>query len=70
MKTTEYLYGIKPTEFAVLPYKKAIEFKVEAARQLLYKLLYDFHYEIRDDTRINKVHAAIKFNKELLKELK
>jgi len=69
MKTTQYLYDIDPSEFADMPYKDALAYKVEAGRKLISHLMYDFHYSERDDVRANKVHAAIKFNNQLLKEL-
>ena len=69
MKTTQYLYGIEPSEFSDLNYVDAIVYKITAAHKLIHHLMYDFHYSDRDDERANKVHSAIKHNEGLLNEL-
>ena len=72
MKKYEYLYDFTPEELLKLeqlPYKKAIQLKILKAVQLKKKLLKE-GYSKSDMTRVNKVHKAIKFNENLLKELK
>jgi len=68
MLTTEYLYGCQSTEFADLPYREALVYKLTKAKSLLYELVYT-HYTIRDDFRIHDIGKAISFNEKLLKEL-
>ena len=68
MKKTPYLYGVEPSSFASLPYRQALQFKVDAARKLIIKLLKP-HYLKRDDYRLNSVISAQKFNQKLLEEL-
>jgi len=69
MKTTLYLYGIEPTEFADMHYKEALEYKIECAKQLI-SSLYDDPFGSREDKRIDDIFEAIEFNERLLKELK
>jgi len=72
VKKYEYLYDFTPEELSKLeqlPYKKAIQLKILKAVQLKKKLLKE-GYSKSDMTRVNKVHKAIKFNENLLKELK
>jgi len=72
VKKYEYLYDFTPEELLKLeqlPYKKAIQLKILKAVQLKKKLLKD-GYSKSDMARVNKVHKAIKFNENLLKELK
>ena len=66
-KSTEYLYVCKPCEFAELPYKRALEFKIKKGKHLLTELL-NIHFMQRDDERIKAVIKAIEFNQFLLRE--
>lgn len=69
MRTKEYLYDVSDmVPISHMPYKQAIEYKIELANKLLSKLL-NVQYELRDTVRVREVLNAIKFNKELLKEL-
>ena len=68
MKTTQYLYNISPKTLRSLLYEEALKVKITHAKVLIEQLL-EPHYTVRDDERIEAVHKAIKFNKELLKEL-
>lgn len=52
-----------------LTYIQALEYKIKAAETLLKNLVY-VELENRDLTRINFVMKAIKFNKELIEEVK
>lgn len=69
MITTEELYGISPKILASMNYKEALEYKIQGARKLMIKLL-EPHFMEQDTHKIRKVGKAIKFNEELLKELK
>jgi len=69
MKTTQYLYGVSPTEFSDLPYSIALQYKIGKA-SILIEELYEVSHPIRDDIRIHDIHKAIKFNAKLLEELK
>jgi len=69
MQRTKYLYNIDPHELASMNYLEAIEYKLTSAKQLIADL-YEIRMDSRDEDRIFKVHKAINFNKELLKELK
>ena len=66
--TTEYLYGCHLSLFADMPYRQAIEFKLEQAKALIYSLMQSDYTE-RDDARVKAVFKAIKFNESLLEEL-
>lgn len=69
MITTEELYGISPQTLASMNYKEALEYKIQGAKQLMIKLL-EPNFMEQDMYKINKVAKAIKFNEQLLKELK
>ena len=66
--TTQDLYGISPKDLADLPYKQALQLKIQGAKAILIKLL-EPNFMDRDSHRINKINKAIKFNEQLLKEL-
>lgn len=67
--TTEELYGISAKNLADIPYKQALQLKVQGAKAILVTLL-EPNFMDRDTHKINKVNKAIKFNEQLLKELK
>lgn len=67
-KSTMYLYNLDPHVLADMPYKQALEHKIEAASILVSELLVP-HYTVRDYVRVADVFNAIKFNESLLKEL-
>lgn len=67
-----YLYGFTKEQITALssqPYEQAIQTKIEAAKALNVRLMQPDFMD-RDNTRINDVGKAIKFNKQLLEELK
>ena len=66
--TTQELYGISPKDLTNLPYKQALQLKVQGAKAILTKLL-EPNFMEQDTYKINKVNKAIKFNEQLLKEL-
>ena len=66
--TTEELYGISPKTLADIPYRQALQLKVEGAKAILVKLL-EPNFMDRNSHKINKINKAIKFNEQLLKEL-
>lgn len=68
-QSTDYLYGVDSKTFMDLPYKDALNFKIKAAKSLL-KVLFEPGYLKADHYRINSVSKAIKFNLNLLEELK
>lgn len=68
MKSTQYLYGVEPSRFSDMPYRLAIEFKIECCKELKDDLLID-GYRAADVERLDAVVKAEKFNNQLLKEL-
>ena len=66
--TTEELYSISPKTLTDLPYKEALQLKIEGAKAILVTLL-EPNFMDRDTHKINKINKAIKFNEQLLKEL-
>lgn len=68
ISTTQELYGISPKQLADIPYKQALQLKIEGAKAILVTLL-EPNFMDRDSHKINKVNKAIKFNQQLLAEL-
>ena len=68
-KSTYYLYDLDPKLLVKLSYVEAINLKIDSAKKLI-KVLFEPSYMNRDNTRINDVYKAIKFNQALLEELK
>ena len=68
-KSTYYLYDLDPKVLINLFYVEAINLKIDSAKKLI-KVLFEPSYMDRDNTRINDVNKAIKFNQALLEELK
>lgn len=68
-KSTYYLYDLDPKLLINLSYVEAINLKIDSAKKLI-KVLFEPSYMDRDNTRINDVNKAIKFNQALLEELK
>ena len=68
-KSTYYLYDLDPKLLIILSYVEAINLKIDSAKKLI-KVLFEPSYMNRDNTRINDVYKAIKFNQALLEELK
>lgn len=68
-KSTYYLYDLDPKLLINLSYVEAINLKIDSAKKLI-KVLFEPNYMDRDNTRINDVNKAIKFNQALLEELK
>ena len=67
-----YLYGFTKEQITALssqPYEQAIQTKIKAAKALNIRLKQP-NFMDRDSTRINSVDKAIKFNQQLLEELK
>lgn len=72
LKPHVYYYGFDETSVQRLKemkYEQAISYKILAAKALLHRLL-DVHMTQRDNARISDVYKAIKFNEELLEEIK
>ena len=69
MKSHTYLYKNLSNKLADMPYKEALEHKITEAKKLSTELLEE-HYKVRDTTRIRAISNAIKFNQELINELK
>ena len=68
-KSTYYLYDLDPKLLVNLSYVEAINLKIDSAKKLI-KVLFEPNFMDRDNTRINDVYKAIKFNQALLEELK
>lgn len=72
LPTYTYLYGFTQEQIvslASIQYEAALHIKVNAAKELLSRLLHK-PFQAQDSTRINDVARAKEFNLELLKELK
>lgn len=67
--STQHLYNIEPVLLKTMNYEKALKYKVEEAKKLIKDILLVPHFTERDDSRINDVYKAIKFNESLLEEL-
>ena len=68
-KSTYYLYDLDPKLLINLSYVEAINLKIDSAKKLI-KVLFEPNFMDRNNTRINAVYKAIKFNQALLEELK
>ena len=68
-KSTYYLYDLDPKLLINLSYVEAINLKIDSAKKLI-KVLFEPNFIDRNNTRINAVYKAIKFNQALLEELK
>ena len=66
-KSTWYLYGILPDELLAMPYKVALQFKLDCGKEL-FKLLYNTDGE-KDKDRLFHVQKAINHTRMLLDEL-
>ena len=69
LKSTYYLYDLDPKLLINLSYVEAINLKIDSAKKLI-KVLFEPNFMNRNNTRINAVYKAIKFNQALLEELK
>lgn len=72
LPTYTYLYGYTPEtikNIKTMPYEDALKDKIHMAMELN-KRLFVPDFMNRDNTRINDIQKAIKFNTQLLKELK
>lgn len=69
-KSTEYLFGIKPTEFETPlgVQAKLFEERIDLGRKLLSKLMNE-HYSKRENERIRAVEKAIFWSEERLLEI-
>lgn len=67
-KSTNYLYGCNPGDFASLVYKDALSFKKQSGKKLLKVLVRDEN--MANTKRINAVLKAIKFTEKLMDEIK
>ena len=65
----DYLYGITKEDIVDMPYKIALQFKLDVGRQLL-DLLYEAPQAERDLLRIAYVGEALRCNDKLLNELR
>ena len=68
-KSTYYLYDLDPKLLINLSYVEAINLKIDSAKKLI-KVLFEPNFMDRNNTRINDVYKAIKFNQALFEELK
>lgn len=68
-KSTYYLYDLDPKLLINLSYVEAINLKIDSAKKLI-RVLFEPNFMDRNNTRINAVYKAIKFNQALLEELK
>jgi len=73
--TTQELYGFHPEVLCDMTYKEALEFKIFKAKTKLHVLIENQFDQFKEDylkteEEICKLIDAIKFNKNLLEELK
>ena len=68
-KSTYYLYDLDPKLLINLSYVEAINLKIDSAKKLI-RVLFEPNFMDRNNSRINDVYKAIKFNQALLEELK
>ena len=68
MTTTKYIYNIEPSEFADLPYKEALQVKLEAAQSQCKYYVHTAH-DWLNNPRFDAAYKAVKHNKQLLEEL-
>ena len=68
-KDSNYYYGVHASVFKNLTYEKALHYKIALAIKLRGELV-AIPFTDRDDVRLNDVMKAIKFNEQLLDELK
>ena len=79
MKTTKFLYGCNPADFADLPYRKALEYKIKMAKiamhneasfnEKLYKSGAKREEFQRSEYRLTQIKRAIEWNEKLRAEL-
>jgi len=69
MLKTKYLYDVDVTEFQDMPYKEALVFKLKAAKTLFDELYLIPHFSERNESRVDAVYKALKFNRKLLAEI-
>ena len=69
LKSTYYLYDLDPKLLINLSYVEAINLKIDSAKKLI-RVMFEPNFMDRNNTRINAVYKAIKFNQALLEELK
>ncbi len=67
-RTTQYLYGVKSSQFKDMQYKKALKFKLQSAKALI-KILHIPEFDSRDEERIREIFDAIELTEYLLKEI-
>lgn len=68
-RTTQYLYGVKPSQFKDMPYREALEFKLQNAKALI-EMLHIPELGSRDEERIREVFDAIGLTEYLIRELR
>ena len=79
MKTSLFLYGCDPEEFADMPYREAIKYKIAAAKTTMHTVasqLDDMYKRgaVREEYqqseyRLTKIKDSIEFNERLLNEI-
>ena len=68
MRRSKELYGVEPTEWASLPYKDALRFRIESLRKNLDHYM-EIDFMARDDILVTDMQKAVKHNEYLLKEI-
>ncbi len=68
MKTTQFLYGINPSELENKMYFEALIYKLEAGKKLFRKLYYTKNRSDKQNIRYHYVTKAINHTRELLEE--
>ncbi len=68
MRTTQYLYGINPSELENKMYFEALQYKHEAGKKLFKDLYYTKNRDEKQEIRYHYVIKAINHTKDLLEE--
>ena len=68
MRTTQYLYGINPSELENKMYFEALQYKHEAGKKLFKDLYYTKNRSDKQEIRYHHVTKAINHTKDLLEE--
>lgn len=70
-RSTQYLYGIDPSEIRDMRYEDALEYKLNHAKDLFARMTMDRMVKsYEDEERLHYVYKAMRHTQNLLKELR
>lgn len=67
--TTQYLFNLDASTLAAIPYREALEHKIESGKALFDDIYLDTPFNDRDEERVDAVYKALKHTRALLDEL-